>query len=65
MIDRPKRCDFSEFLIAESIKEQALLESVGENYTLYNGDGSVVASTPTRNYQWLGRPGLPDNNCVI
>ena len=44
------------------LDEQALLESIGKFYSLYNGDGS---STPTRNYLWLGRPGLPDKNCVI
>ena len=44
------------------LHEKPLLESIGKFYILYNGDGSVVASTPTRNYLL---PGLPDNNCVI
>ncbi|CAI8019263.1 hypothetical protein GBAR_LOCUS11596 [Geodia barretti] len=55
---RAKHDYFSQFLIAESIDEQALLESIGKFYSLYNGDGSVVASMPTRNYQWLGRPDI-------
>ncbi|CAI8034663.1 hypothetical protein GBAR_LOCUS19492 [Geodia barretti] len=37
------------------LDEQALLESIGKFYSLYNGDGS---STPTRNYLWLGRPDI-------
>jgi hypothetical protein len=44
-----------EFL---KLDEQALLQSIGKFYNLYNGDGSVVASTPTRKYQWLGRPDI-------